>query len=447
MLLEDGLTGETKTTGRWTDSIVGQVVDLLNSNDDLYQQYGRFSFVFVENVLNSLIPDMKPGKAFAKQLVKAGVKLPKTLVAEVGNILASMPEDDVTLLLTFGSEGDRSEYYNSRSCWWTDFPRSRDVLLHNGGGAIRAYRSGTLIGRVWFLPVDDWLVLFNFYGEGSLQHAQTWAAATSQAFGWITAVQSTDFPVAKRDLYTNSTTVVVAGERIAPRIESVRLEVESAPYIYATPRVPCERCGTAYEVGEMEEFNGMFLDGYYCWSCRQDFRRISAGEYEGEWCHVDDTVDVAYQTYYYTDSSIHHDPLGRTCLLEDAIEVDSELYAPYSVVYDVYKTPHVRDSGTYFRCPHCRKYYPISDREHLDSCPMKPEESNLYASGDWLGNSLLFFDDNTKQSQTYTNRRISFREWYAQEQAREEMAQLNRMYEELMQRIAADQLLDEEAEE
>ena len=82
---------------------------------------------------------MRPGKAFAKTIFKWwGIKLSPKTIAEVGNLIAALPEEPLTLRLTLGCDGTREEYYNDRS-WWTNFPE-RGTFDFNGGGAIRAYK-------------------------------------------------------------------------------------------------------------------------------------------------------------------------------------------------------------------------------------------------------------------------------------------------------------------
>jgi hypothetical protein len=128
---------------------------------------------------------MRPGKAFSKTIFKLwGIKLSSKTIAEVGNLIAALPEEPLTLRLTLGCDGTREEYYNDRSCWWTNFPRARDILHFNGGGAVRAYNEvNELVGRVWFLPYEDHILLFNSYGNGALEHIYTWGVLVEQHLG------------------------------------------------------------------------------------------------------------------------------------------------------------------------------------------------------------------------------------------------------------------------
>ena len=235
----------------------------------------------IAEILENLDQDMRPGKAFAKTIFKWwGIKLSPKTIAEVGNLIAALPEEPLTLRLTLGCDGTREEYYNDRSCWWTNFPRARDILHFNGGGAIRAYKNEELIGRAWFLPHEDWIVLFNFYGQGALQHAQTWMTVTSQAFGWITAIQSIDFECSKEDLYVNSPTCVVAGTVPAPRI------MPSNPNwmcpISILKRIRCENCGDRFPEENVRFMENTLIEpGYYCENCEQNMLQITAGSYVG----------------------------------------------------------------------------------------------------------------------------------------------------------------------
>src|SRR5690606_8313511 len=137
------------------------------------------------------------------------------------------------------------EYYNDRSCWRTNFPRGRDTLQFNGGGAMRAYIHEDLSGRASVLPHEDWTVLFNAGGQGALQHAETWMTCTIPAPDWITAIQITDFECSKEDLYVNSPTCVVAGTVPASRIYSIKPELD-VPYLYSKKERRCENCGDRF---------------------------------------------------------------------------------------------------------------------------------------------------------------------------------------------------------
>src|SRR5690606_22986679 len=244
MKIEDGKTGVTTTRSGawWTMSLLRQLYDALRADvpawdTNLSPRSIAEILGNIAEILENLDQDMRPGKAFAKTIFKWwGIKLSPKTIAEVGNLIAALPEEPLTLRLTLGCDGTREEYYNDRSCWWTNFPRARDILHFNGGGAIRAYKNEELIGRAWFLPYEDWIVLFNFYGQGALQHAQTWMTATSQAFGWITAIQSIDFECSKEDLYVNSPTCVVAGTVPAPRIYAIKPELD-VPYLYSKKEI------------------------------------------------------------------------------------------------------------------------------------------------------------------------------------------------------------------
>ena len=395
MKIEDGKTGVTtsRSGAWWTMSLLRQIYDALRvdvpawdtnlSPRSIAEILGN-----IAEILENLDQDMRPGKAFAKTIFKWwGIKLSPKTIAEVGNLIAALPEEPLTLRLTLGCDGTREEYYNDRSCWWTNFPRARDILHFNGGGAIRAYKNEELIGRAWFLPYEDWIVLFNFYGDGTLQHAQTWMAVTSQAFGWITAIQSIDFECSKEDLYVNSPTCVVAGMVPAPRIYAIKPELD-VPYLYSKKERRCENCGDRFPEENVRFMESTLIEpGYYCENCEQNMLQITAGSYVGEWCFYNSAVFLDDEVYFHGDQEIMLDPYGNWCRCADAIRVGEFYYAPMSLVLDEYGTPHPRNGGTWQRCGCCGKIYPRGD-EHFDHCSEREKWESLNRAVAEFGQAL-----------------------------------------------------------
>lgn len=405
MKIEHGKTGVTTSRSGvwWTMPLLRQLCDAVQADDPVWGT--SVSLSSIAEILENLDQDMRPGKAFSKTIFKLwGIKLSSKTIAEVGNLIAALPEEPLTLRLTLGCDGTREEYYNDRSCWWTNFPRARDILHFNGGGAIRAYKNDELIGRAWFLPYEDWIVLFNFYGQGALQHAQTWMTVTSQAFDWITAIQSIDFECSKEDLYVNSPTCVVAGTVPAPRIYAIKPELD-VPYLYAKKEIRCENCGHRFPEENVHFMEDTLIEpGYYCENCERNLLQITAGSYVGEWCFSNSVVYLDDEIYFHGDQEIMLDPYGIWCRCADAIQVGEFYYAHQSLVMDEYGTPHPRNRDTWQRCEWCGKIYPRRD-EHFAQCrqqvheQMKARRQNReqrIESHYWSGLDNIIFNGYTK---------------------------------------------------
>src|SRR5690606_36631781 len=162
MFFSNGLEGNTKktwATNEWPHTTVAAIAEVVRPLlPDSSIPAGNIYIV-----LAAMSPNMRPGKAFAKAFYQHNqIKLSAEIKAQIGQLLSSVKDEKLTLRLTLGCSGSSWEYYHADSCWWGDFERSRDVLEYNGGGAIRAYNEDDeLVGRVWFLPYKDHIILFN----------------------------------------------------------------------------------------------------------------------------------------------------------------------------------------------------------------------------------------------------------------------------------------------
>ncbi len=372
MFYANGQKGKAGAKTNWPYPTIVEVTKLVREVSYLYTDSINY---LLTNCLN---PNMNIGKAFASALYKQfKVSLPEDTKAKIGSLLSAVPDEDTEVVLTLGCKGSARDYYNPDSCWWNGYARSRDVLEYNGGGALRAYNEdGTLIGRAWFLPYEDWIVVFNCYGDGNLQHAQTWASLINKAFGWYAEVVKTDdfsIAVADEDLFVNDAAGVIVGTKPYPRKKvHVRPDV-NAPHIYTRPTVKCAVCGLRVSVHNITEIHSplIHLDSNlvcnYCLNTNID--TISAGKYAGQLALSSQTIFMSdNRTYYYKDPEVYCDPFGCWCFTEEAINVNGTLYAPCVIVTDVYGGVHVRGMDTYQYCLSCGKIFPADDPHFTEGC-------------------------------------------------------------------------------
>lgn len=341
MFYENNLRGTTKPTFAASSIpriITDQITELLLTleyDEEFYNKEWVIRSRTAETI-NKLDPRLRPGKAFCNTYKKDyKVTIPPAIKTKIGNILGVVPDQEMSLLLTLGCEGYSEDYYHRDSCWWGDFERSRDVLEHNGGGAIRAYDSnGELVGRVWFIPYKEWIVVFNSYGDRLLQHTSTWGGLIEQAFGWtVTEHPCVEFGCGSEDLYVNSgKSLIVGPTKFVGDTDYLTLEIDTdAPYTYSYRKEECLICGNYHHEDSMYYVYSLLVDeGYYCEYCFYErLTALSAGAYEGEIAYRDDAVLCNGEYYYHTE--IVTDSFGNEYYSEDGVEINGEWYAPESV--------------------------------------------------------------------------------------------------------------------
>ncbi len=97
------------------------------------------------------------------------IKLPWSVVSELGNIARSHSADDVIFEFEFVNRIDWSAgaFADGDSCYWASNAGAREMLENNGAFAVRFYRPRTNrgIGRAWLVEIEDGLrIVFNGYG-------------------------------------------------------------------------------------------------------------------------------------------------------------------------------------------------------------------------------------------------------------------------------------------
>ena len=336
MFFSDGQEGNTKktwATNEWPFTTVDAIVGVVKP---LFPDYIN-PIVNTYNVLAAMPLNMRPGKAFAKAFYQHNlIKLNAEIKAQIGQLLSSFTDEKLTLRLTLGCSGSSWDYYHEDSCWWGDYERSRDVLEHNGGGSIRAYNEDDeLVGRVWFLPYEDHILLFNSYGDGALQHIYTWGVLVEQAFGWKSKKVSAYFSCDNFDLYVNSPTMMIVGPEMYEGKDSIYPNIDvDAPYYYSSPMVYCLGCDEMVR----EEYTYYHRDvymvggGYFCESCHEDIVDVTAGSHAGCEAFYGDTIELEYGDFATSLAiDVEYDDLGNAYLPEDGVEIEGMIYSPISL--------------------------------------------------------------------------------------------------------------------
>lgn len=336
MFFSDGQEGNTKktwATNEWPFTTVDAIAEVVRPLlPDFSNPIGN-----TYNVLADMPLNMRPGKAFAKAFYQHNlIKLSAEIKAQIGQLLSSFTDEKLTLRLTLGCGGSSWDYYHEDSCWWGDYERSRDVLEHNGGGSIRAYNEvNELVGRVWFLPYEDHILLFNSYGNGALEHIYTWGVLVEQAFGWKSKKLYAYFSCDNIDLYVNSPTMMIVGPEMYEGKDSIYPFIDTdAPYYYSSPMVYCPGCDEMVREEYTFYHSDVYLvgGGYFCEPCHVDIVDVTAGRHAGCEAFYGDTIVLDYGDFATCLArDVQYDDLGNAYLPEDGVEVEGMIYSPISL--------------------------------------------------------------------------------------------------------------------
>jgi hypothetical protein len=300
----------------------------------------------------------KPAKAISKYFADHyGIKLATEQRTEFGNrVSCARMARTYKVVLTLGCQGNSDDYYHERSCWWGSYSISRDFVEFNGGGAVRVYTiDGDIQGRVWFLPFDDGIVLFNSYGLGELQHVHSWGPIVAQLLDTDFCKSTMEILNNRGHLYINSEVSAYVGPKIVPistKHCKIRLSIPDR-FVYSPARV-CSHCERVFSDGgdvRLLEFN----DQYVCGGCLDEY-------------YAYDVIDRMYKPKELMQKvwGMFQYSTARqkwfSVVPSDAVYIDSMGYClPDCLVDDVYGTQHLVGSGTYFRCDFSDKLYPRSE--------------------------------------------------------------------------------------
>lgn len=203
-------------------------------------------------------------KRVSKALMLRGYNVPRDVLTEMGNMANNynIPTRTLELVFTDHMNGGPEDYFNERSCWWTDYWKSRDWLVYNGGGAILAYNGEKLVGRALHAPSRHGnMLIFNTYGDVGLPIV--WATAVSGIFAGTKPQIVTWREEGHGYAYFNSrdnTGYVNSVDKAATTVEA--FWVQPPRYTYNRWKC-CDSCE--------RRVDETTLEGGLCEECRRDF--------------------------------------------------------------------------------------------------------------------------------------------------------------------------------
>lgn len=325
---------------------------------------GALPYIPVDG-LRSIVDDSpsKPAKAIKKWLYDTyGINTDQRDLEMLGNVFAAHLSGEITLKLTFGCEGEVHEYYHKGSCWWAEYGQSRDWLEQNGGGAIRAYRSGKLVGRVWFIPyahgTTEGIILFNAYGQDSLQHVDVWGNLVATAWE-VQMVMGNFYPsTCNSEMYVNSSTsalvgTIAASERTSSR-PAFHVNLKTPEPVYGHEQCTCPWCEESYNLDDLT-----YVDGYgdICEGCLEHNFVYS------EYC----------ENYIPCDSAQYSNRMGDWIPNNDAVYIVTSSrkgcdYILFNDAIKIGKLWYARDDqgDTWDSCSICGEDFPANEIGHDD---------------------------------------------------------------------------------
>lgn len=193
-----------------------------------------------------------------------GVKLPDTVVSQIGNIARANTETSAAYEFEFVTKIDwrAGDFGDGGSCYWGSRGAALELLADNGGFAVRFYEEGKGKGRAWMYQIQDGVyVLWNgygFQGDSTLTIARVVATYLGMSYRRINL---TNWNVDSGTLYINSGRGFLIGA--ADIIEGMDDEYDfqwGDQEYYDT----CANCGDG-----LHEDEGYYApdDNTYCESC------------------------------------------------------------------------------------------------------------------------------------------------------------------------------------
>jgi len=195
---------------------------------------------------------------------KHATKLTPDQLTTIGNLGSQHSTRDETHLFDIvdrigWSAGD---FGDEGSCYWSCHASAKDMILDNGGGAVRFYDPETQggIARAWIVPwANNCLLVFNGYGLETLPIARILAAHFDHAYYRRVELRNNDaFDGA---LWINGGAGYLIGpQSVVTTIDAIDLEWEESE------RFVCENCDCT-----IDEEHDHSPDGEdYCESCYND---------------------------------------------------------------------------------------------------------------------------------------------------------------------------------
>ena len=223
-------------------------------------------------------------------------KLTPDQLTIVGNLGSRHSTRDETYSFDFVDHIDWSagDFGDSGSCYWSCHASAKDMILDNGGGAVRFFDGATHYGiaRAWIVPrPSGCLLVFNGYGMETLPIARILAAHLDHAY--YRQVNLTNNGVHDGELWINNGKGYLIGpQAVVTAIDAIDLEWEGVE------QCKCENCNC--DIDEEDHYHDPDGDDC-CESCYHDrvFYCESCGEdYWNHYAQTDPDGDTICETCY-----------------------------------------------------------------------------------------------------------------------------------------------------
>lgn len=174
-----------------------------------------------------------------------GVKLTPEQLSELGNIGSLFSGQhckhwfDVVDRVSGFHWGQTDFGQPADCCYWGCHASAKDMILDNGGGAIRFFRDDSYFrqlgfARAWLAPWHDCWIVFNGYGLETLAIARILAAHLGHAY--YRRIQLTNQGAKEGELWINNGAYLVGPQESVLKWESIDLEWEELK------KYRCEHC-------------------------------------------------------------------------------------------------------------------------------------------------------------------------------------------------------------
>ncbi len=318
-------------------------------------------------------------------------KLTPDQLTTIGNIGSQHSTRDETYSFDFVDRIDWSagDFGDSGSCFWSCHASAKDMILDNGGGAVRFFHADTHngIARAWIVPrPDGCFLVFNGYGMGTLPIARI--VATHLDHAYYRQVKLTNNGISDGALWINGGNGYLVGpQSVVTTIDAIDLDWDDPDGCV------CEHCGD--RIDEEDHYHNPDGDDYcgschdnrvaYCESCHEDCwivdtRTDPSGDLICESCYSDSVRWCEHCGEDVWESDTKEDPdsniICDSCHSDNVVECvycDKEVWSK-----DVLADPDGGDccqscfDDRFTHCDDCREV--IHDSASLcDDCRVKEE--------------------------------------------------------------------------
>lgn len=230
---------------------------------------------------------------------KHATKLTPDQLTTIGNLGSQHSTRDETYEFDFVGriDWDAGDFGDEGSCYWSCHASAKDMILDNGGGAVRFFDPDTHSGiaRAWIVPrPNNCVLVFNGYGMETLPIARILAAHHDHAYYRRVSLCNND--ESDGALWINGATGYLIGpQEVVTTIDAIDFEWEELE------RFTCEYCECT--IDENDHYHSPDGDDY-CESCYSERTFYCESCSENYWTsdsHTDPDGDMICEACY-TDS-------------------------------------------------------------------------------------------------------------------------------------------------